>query len=435
QSQIVNSTAVLGLTTRALELWRKPVDYEKHFASRFKKPFIVRRARKVQKLLEKLDDGEKKQYLYRRALEDLKTNITVSPIKDTNIFMITVKDFSPIGAAILANAISRSFVIFDLEQQLAELGLKYGEKYPTVLQLKDSIIEMAKNLDGRPLDDVEAIGPASVKIIEQASVPMSPMGTPKLPTAMLGFILSIFTGILLAFLFEYFDSTFRSPKDIEQTLKVSYLGSVPKDLQLNYNHNFEDHIFVLMKNKKLKSLMLASSLSKEMVGPILVKLGNWFSKSAGLKVLMIDGNLRNPSTYDYFKGVDSFGLSDVLEGRMKLQGAVKEISLNLSVLRAGKVIPHPHKLLNSDEMRDLLDQAKMDYDVVLVNSAALNEYKDGVILARHMDGVAIVINEGFTRKHVVADVKEALNKNKANIIGAILNNRTFPIPETIYKRF
>ena len=131
--------------------------------------------------------AQRQSYLYQLALENLRENVKVDPVQDTNIFTITVTDYDPIGAAVMANIVSRSYIIFDLEQQLAEMQQKYGEKNLAISQLQDNIKAMTQNLTGQPLDNVEAIGPASVKIIEQAYPPIEPLGHSKMNHINLGF--------------------------------------------------------------------------------------------------------------------------------------------------------------------------------------------------------------------------------------------------------
>ena len=80
--------------------------------------------------IENFPEEQKEAFLFRRAVESLKENIKVEPIRDTNMFTISVRDYNPVGAALIANVVSRSYVMFDLEQQLAELKLKYGKNTP-----------------------------------------------------------------------------------------------------------------------------------------------------------------------------------------------------------------------------------------------------------------------------------------------------------------
>ncbi|MDD5348334.1 MAG: lipopolysaccharide biosynthesis protein, partial [Candidatus Omnitrophica bacterium] len=186
QSEIVTSNPVIERAVRAVGLFERPLDYEKNFASRLKRPFIIWGAQTWEKKLAQAPEEQRKGLKFRIVVEDLKRHVKVEPVRDTNLFTITVRDYSQVGSAILANVVSRSYIIFDLQQQLAETQLKYGEKHPSSIQLQDSIDAMIKNLNGQPLPDVEAIGPASVKIVEQASLPLQPAGIPKVLTFILG---------------------------------------------------------------------------------------------------------------------------------------------------------------------------------------------------------------------------------------------------------
>jgi len=207
ESEIVTSMPVLDRALKAILPYKSLNDfvgYERRFASPLKQEWIDRQTKKFNEQLDKLKltDIERQSYLYRLALENLRENVKVSPIQDTNIFTITVTDYDPIAAAITANIISRSYIIFDLEQQLADMEQKYGDKNIVITQLRDDIQNMTQNLTGQPLDNVEAIGPASVKIIEQAYPPIEPEGKSKVIILILGIVMSLFLGLILAFIFE-----------------------------------------------------------------------------------------------------------------------------------------------------------------------------------------------------------------------------------------
>lgn len=81
-----------------------------------------------------------------------------------------------------------------------------------------------------------------------------------------------------------------------------------------------------------------------------------------------------------------------------------------------------------------LKKIKEDYEVVLLDCTNIKNFNDIIILSTHVDGVIIVVNEGRDRKQVVKSAIAPLKINKTNIIGGVLNNRTFKIPEVIYKR-
>jgi capsular polysaccharide biosynthesis protein len=131
-AQLVRSKTVLGRVVDALRLYSIPPDYEKKFASSLKKAMIEFR----QGSSRSPDD---KREMFNSAISRLDSSISVAPARDSNIFVITVADYDPRLAVRIANSVSRSYVIFDLEQTVEETKLRYGEKNAVVLQLQDYI--------------------------------------------------------------------------------------------------------------------------------------------------------------------------------------------------------------------------------------------------------------------------------------------------------
>jgi len=434
QSEIVNSNPVLELVVKSLGLYQRPLDYEKNFCSRLKFLFVKIGAAKMDMKLNKLSKEEKQGYLYRRAIEDLRANIKVEPIRDTNMFTISVTDFSPVGSAIMANVVSRAYVIFDLKQQLAELELKYGKDHPTVLQIKDKIEKMNESLNGKIISDIDAIGPASVKIIEQAIVPIKPKGLPKLPTLILAVFMSVFLGVMLAFTFDYLDQTFKSPQDIENYLNLPCLGFIQKNAAIHEYHDLADQIYLLMQDKKLKTILFTAVQSQEGVTTTIVHLGKYLSNMASHNLLIIDANLRSPSIHKFFKLTEVNGLAEVLESKVSFDNAVKDLGANLHVLTAGKTGLNPITLLSSNAMTAVLKYAKERFEIILIDCSELNEFKDNLVLSAEADAVAMVVTEGKTRRQVVNAAITPLKHKKANMIGVVLRNRSYVIPKVIYDR-
>jgi len=434
QSEIVKSGPVIEGAVKALGLYARPLDYEKDFASSLKKPFIVSKARSMERMLNEMPKEQRKELLFRWATDDLKAHVKVESVKDTNLFSISVIDFNPVGAAIIANTVSRSYVIFDLQQQLAEMQLKYGSKHPTAMQLYDNIQDMVKNLSGQPLPALEAIGPASVKIIEQANMPLSPLGPNKKNILMLATFMSVLLGAMLAFLIDYLDMTFKTPDDIHANLGLQYLGSIPENAKLNAYHELADEVYLTMKDRSIKSLLLTSALPHDGVINTACNLGTCLALNHGHSVLIIDADLRNPTVHKLFGKPSGPGLSEVLEGKAAFEDVLHKAGANLDIMPAGKTMLNPLALLGSHNMENIIKRASKDYETVFITSHPLNGNKDIVALSGFSDAVAIVINEGRTRRHVVKEALAPLEEKKVKIIGAILNNRTFPIPKLIYHR-
>lgn len=228
QSEIVKSNPVIERAVRRLRYSELPSDYEKQFCSPLKAIVLDIKSKFTGEKLKSLSPSKREEMILRSAVMELKRKIKVEPVKDTNLFTITVTDFSPTNAARIANTVSRSYCIFDLEQQLAEFQQKYGEKHLSVMQLKDNIQKMGEGLSGEALSNIEAIGPASVKIIEQAAAPIKPIESRAAIILILGAAMGLTLGIVLAFAREGLDSTIKSPEDIKTISGIPFLGYIPK---------------------------------------------------------------------------------------------------------------------------------------------------------------------------------------------------------------
>ncbi len=457
QSEIVTSDPVLERAVTVLGLAKKPLDYEARFASKLKGPVVKYFAGKFEKKLEKLTKEQRDAYSFRMAVEDLRERLKVSPVRDTDLFLIKVHDYNPLAAAVMANVVSRSYTIFDLEQQLAEIQLKYGEKHLAVIQLKEAIEKMSKSLNGARLPPLSAIGPATVKIIEQAKVPLKPSGISKVLTLILAAFLSVFLSIMVAFGIENMDQTFKSPKDAESFLGINYLGSLMKKTGKNGYHDLAEQIYLLMREKNAKAILFTSTMSYEGVTSVVFNLGSYMAENLNKKVLLIDGNLRNPALYRMAKLPLTNHTVDMIEGRVSLADGIKHARPNLDVLTIGSANgekygmfkrliaalsrkPLPGMLFNpinaaeSDVIKNFIKQGKEQYDVVLVDSAPFGEVKETAMMSSFADGVIVVINERKTRRHVVKYAMESFQRHKANILGMVVNNRQHVIPKAIYDR-
>jgi uncharacterized protein involved in exopolysaccharide biosynthesis len=227
QSEIVRSTPVIDLVVKTLRLNEQPLDYEKKFCSPLKAILVDLKLKMFNANLERIAPDRREQVIFAKAIRDLKERIKVEPVKDTSIFTITVTDYDPQSAAKLANTVSRSYCIFDLQQQLSELEQRYGQRHISIIQLRTEIEDMKEQLTRGSLTNFEAIGPASVKVIEQASVPIEPLGTRKIFILLTTLLLSLMLGFVLAFWVEFFDSTIKTPLDIV-SLGLKPLGYLPK---------------------------------------------------------------------------------------------------------------------------------------------------------------------------------------------------------------
>ena len=163
-------------------------------------------------------------------------------------------------------------------------------------------------------------------------------------------------------------------------------------------------------------------------------MGHCLSQKTGYKVLIVDADLRSPAVHKIFKIALTPGFSDVIEGKIPLEKAVVNVGTNLDVLSAGKTALNPITLFSSRVLSAILEIARKDYELILVTCSDLHRYRDAVMLATHFKNVALIVNEGKTRRQAVKAALSPLEEKEINLIGVILNDRTFSIPKIIYDR-
>ncbi len=152
-------------------------------------------------------------------------------------------------------------------------------------------------------------------------------------------------------------------------------------------------------------------------------------------VCVVDANLRNPSLHRYFEIGNSAGLAEALVQPGPVHNFAQHISgTNLWVVTSGSGIANAQGQLGSDAMRARMAELNQAFDHVLVDSPALNRSSDALLLGRLVDGMLLVLQSNATRRETARTVISGIRNANVNLLGAVLNKRTFPIPQNLYDR-
>jgi succinoglycan biosynthesis transport protein ExoP len=89
-------------------------------------------------------------------------------------------------------------------------------------------------------------------------------------------------------------------------------------------------------------------------------------------------------------------------------------------------------LLNSETMKVRVMELRNEFDYVLIDSAPMNTNAEGVLLGQLADGLVLVLEANSTRREAAVRITESLHASNVRVLGAVLNKRTFPIPESVY---
>ncbi|MHB2021016.1 MAG: CpsD/CapB family tyrosine-protein kinase [Candidatus Xenobia bacterium] len=142
----------------------------------------------------------------------------------------------------------------------------------------------------------------------------------------------------------------------------------------------------------------------------------------GRSVLLLDGDLRRPTLSSVFDAMQAPGFSDAVERRIAMREAVMPTSMNgLQFLPAGISTTHPSNLLASDAARQVLLEANVLAECVIMDSPPLSVCSDGFMLGALADGVVLVINARNWKGDPELKWKQRLEESGATVLGVILN--------------
>lgn len=143
---------------------------------------------------------------------------------------------------------------------------------------------------------------------------------------------------------------------------------------------------------------------------------------AGGSVLIVDGDLRNPTMHKMFNLDNSQGLTSLLLQDLDLKEAAQSTEIDgVWVVPSGPIPPNPSELLVSQKMKTFLEKVSLQYDTVILDAPPVIAVTDASVLAPLVDGVVLVVKAGSSRIDMVKEAKQQLEKVNARIIGVVLN--------------
>ena len=146
----------------------------------------------------------------------------------------------------------------------------------------------------------------------------------------------------------------------------------------------------------------------------------------GVRVLLVDADVRRGVVHSIFRGDREPGLSEILRGLARFEQVRRRISVDgrsvLDYVSTGKFVPGSYGLVVSAAMRDLLARAREEYDLVIVDTPPVNIITDAAVLAANADGVIVVARVGVTQAPALSYAVEQLRHVRAAVLGVVLND-------------
>ena len=268
-------------------------------------------------------------------------------------------------------------------------------------------------------------------------------------------------GLILAFsaclMTEYSDTSIRNVEDITAAVNLEVIGTIPKmrfgtprgfasarsmyvstvdeeqvDACIVTQHDPKSPIseayralrtnfqFATMK-KKPRTLMVTSAVPGEGKTTTVVNMAVTMADQ-GMRVLVVDTDLRRPNVHRVLRMERGPGLADVLREGLELKGVIRPTRIqNLWIVSSGRVPPNPSELIGSERMTQVMNELSEQFDLVICDAPSILVVTDPVLLATHVDNCVLVCAAGFARRETVSRASKLLQTAQADIAGVVLN--------------
>jgi capsular exopolysaccharide synthesis family protein len=275
----------------------------------------------------------------------------------------------------------------------------------------------------------------NISLVDRANPPGGP-SSPNLPlNLILALTMGLTLGVIAAFLIEALDDRLTSPDDVESKLGIPALGVIPmldrgkdpnealRDIRSPFSEAYYSLRTALQFSTSQgapRSLLVTSARPGE--GKSTTAFATALNLSrVGRRVLLVDGDLRNPSMHRVLEIENSQGMSNFLSGSAELTGVVRKTPYStLDFIPCGPLPPNPAELWGGSRLQALLDQAFAVYDHVVIDGPPVLGFADAPVLSSSVEGTLFVLESRVTGRRQARGALRRLSMGRGRVLGAVL---------------
>ena len=183
-------------------------------------------------------------------------------------------------------------------------------------------------------------------------------------------------------------------------------------------NRLKDNILFFNADNKVKIIQISSSTACEGKTTVIANLAVTMANN-GLKVLLVEGDLRAPRIHHAFNLENEFGIYDYMLHNKSLKEIVKHTDVKVDVITRGEKIENPSAVIASEKYKNLITQAKEEYDYILIDCPPVLEISDYIHISTISEGTLFCVAYGQTKKHQVKEAINLLRKSGINILGTV----------------
>jgi succinoglycan biosynthesis transport protein ExoP len=321
------------------------------------------------------------------------------------------------------------------QKDMAQIPVK-GMKQSEI----DLVVSVHQDLYKKLLNFLTAVNIAesaalsTISVVEAATVPSEPSYPEKTLTAVVANLLGLFWAFGLTIFVEYVDNTIQSQDDF-RGYAAPLLGSIPRvrdrqiisadapdETLLDAYQNTVTSMRLFSNNELPRTILICSIGAGEGASTTAVNLGIFHAR-AGIRVLLVDADLKRPDIHRILDTPNSRGIAEVISGKATLEECVIQNAgwTGLSFLPSGGASADRPLSLYRDAMHDFVESAKTQYDIVIFGAAPMILNEQALLLMDYLDAMIIVVRNGITTHSALSRIVGRLESARISLTGFVLN--------------
>lgn len=279
--------------------------------------------------------------------------------------------------------------------------------------------------------------PVKVTVVQPPSVPTTPVSPQPLRNIALGLLLGVLAGLGAGLLRETLDRSIKSLDDLKTVTNKPVLGQISFDadapkrpliVEVDPRSPRSEAFRALRTNLTFidaadhpQTIVITSSLTGEGKSTVTMNLAMTMAQ-AGVRLCLIEADLRRPKVLEYMGLDGSVGLTDALIGHAEVRDVLQQYGdTGLWVVGAGSIPPNPSELLGSPAMRTVLAELGGHFDQIIIDAPPVLPVTDAVVLSTVADGVIVVAGAGLVERDHLSQSLDAIESVNGKVLGIVLN--------------
>jgi capsular exopolysaccharide synthesis family protein len=316
----------------------------------------------------------------------------------------------------------------ETEQEMVNIKRRFdlnNELYTFLLKKRaEAAITTASNISDAQIIDVARIRTAKK------------VGPKTLLIIVIGLMLGLILPLFIILMKDAFNNSIKSKEDLEGLTNLPIMGEIahsnyknelaildhPRSGLAESYRGFRTNLQYLFKGNMQKVVAIHSMIPGEGKTFNSVNIATIIAMD-NKKVLLVGCDLRKPRLHDIFGIPNSNGLSTYLIGQHNFKEVTNTSKVkNLHFVNSGPIPPNPAELLGNDDFQTFIEEAKNDYDYIILDNAPITLVTDGKLTGKCADANLFILRQGYSGRDQIKFINQLSENDEINHVGMILND-------------